>query len=292
MMKEGSLTPAMIRVLEALASYHYLHPQHFTRIDGFPAKVDSVHKLLARFPSEKSEVGFVRAGVETGKGRIPRLYYLTKHGAATVAELRQTELEGVFYPKGDKLPVADVRHRAMLTAFWIELDRHAQSINGEVEFFHPYFRTTGANRNRDPATRLKKLTRIDFPQELAKKHDKPFLWADGIFSLRTETKRLLCLLECYRGIDTARVIRQLEWHLLALEHGLPSIKYGFQTSNLVLLVFEGDTPMHAVLKRLLTRPQFDDFAGFVACSTMPRLQKNFLDWWYVWNGEIRAGGLY
>jgi hypothetical protein len=290
-MKPATLTPAMARVLLSLHRYHYLMPYQFTRLDGFAPNVTAVHKVLARFPAERSEIAFVRSGVEAGKGRIPRLYYLTRHGAAAVAEMMQVELESVFYPKGDKLPVADVLHRAMTVDFWIELDRYAEATGGEVEFFHPYFRTSGANRGSEPEARLKKLTRIDFPPPVAKKHSKPFFWPDACFALKTPQKRLLCLLECYRGIDTGRVIRQLEWHLLALEHGLPSVKYGFETGNLVLLVFDGDTPMQAVMKRLLVRPDFDDFAGFIAFSTMQRLQAKFEDWWYVWQGEIRPGRL-
>ena len=293
-MKADSLTPAMTRALTALASYHYLMPRQFTRLPGFPTKPEGVHKLLRRFPAEKGEVGFIRAGVdnESKAGRVPRLYYLTKYGAAAVAELKQCDPETIFYPKGDKLPLQDVQHRAMCIDFWIELNRFAEGTHSEVEFFHPYFRTTGANRHSDPTIRLKKLTRIDFPAEVAKRHSKPFFWPDGVFVLRTPQERILYLLECYRGIDTGRVIRQLEWHLLALEHGLPSLRYGFDTANRVLLVFQTETAMYAVLKRLITRPGFDDFAAFIACSTLQRLQGNFQDWWYVWQGNIAAGKLY
>jgi hypothetical protein len=293
-MKPGTLTPAMTRALVALARYHYLMPRQFTRLPGFPANPEGVHKLLRRFPAEKGEIDCIRAGVdrENKAGRVPRLYYLTKHGAAAVAELNQSDPETIFYPKGDKLPLQDVQHRAMCIDFWIELNAFAAATESAVEFFHPYFRTVGHNRNADPATRLKKLTRIDFPPEVARKHSKPFFWPDGVFVLRTPGERILYLLECYRGIDTGRVIRQLEWHLLALEHGLPSLRYGFDTANRVLLVFQTEEALHAVLKRLLTRPGFDDFAAFIACSTLARLQGNFQDWWYVWQGNVTAGRLY
>ena len=205
-----------------------------------------------------------------------------------MAELRQIGPEAIFYPKGDKLPLLDVLHRAMTIDCWIELMRFTATGAGEVEFFHPYFRTTGANRGGQ-GTPLRKLTRIDFPAELAHKHKKPFFWPDAVFVLRTPKKRVLCLLEVYRGIDTGRVIRQLEWHLLALEHGLPSLQYGFTSANKVLLVFETEAALDAVLKRLLTRPGFEEFALLIACSTLERLRKNFEDWWYVWGGEIKGG---
>ena len=259
----GHLTPAMSRVLTALADYHYLMARQLPRL-GLVTSVGAAQKLLRRFnheirlktvpgrghlyaPNPQSPIAAVRAGVDRNSGRIARLYYLTRLGAEQVAELRQTDPETVFYPKGDKLPLLDVLHRAMTIDCWIELNRFAAAGAGEVEFFHPYFRTTGANRAPQGGT-LKKLTRIDFPPELALKHKKPFFWPDAVFVLRTPKKRVLCLLEVYRGIDTGRVIRQLEWHLLALEHGLPSLKYGFQSANKVLVVFETEVALDAVLK--------------------------------------------
>lgn len=290
-MKQGSLTPRMTEVLDALAEYNYLMPYQLRRLLAFPTD-GATWRTLRRFNGEKSEIACIKSGVEQGKGRVPRLFYLTKSGAELVAELRHADLDEVFYPKGDKLPLQDVKHRAMTIDFRIELDFHAKATGATVEFFHPYFLTTGGNRKANAKERLRKLTRLDFPPEVTKKYKKPFIIPDGAFVLRTEKKRILALLEIYRGIDTGRVIEQLEWHLLALEEGLASIKYGMETGNLILMVFENDTAMHAVLKRLLERPDFDAFASYVACSTMPRLQKNFHDWWYVWKNEIKSGGLY
>ena len=238
----GRLTPAMGRVLTALADYHYLMARQLPRL-GLVTSVGAAQKLLKRFnhetrlkavpgrghlyaPNPKSPIAAVRAGVDRDSGRIARLYYLTRLGAEQVAELRQIDPQAIFYPKGDKLPLLDVLHRAMTIDCWIELMRFTAAGGGEVEFFHPYFRTTGANRGGGQGTPLRKLTRIDFPPELALKHKKPFFWPDAVFVLRTSPessgssgrpeKRVLCLLEVYRGIDTGRVIRQLEWHLLAL----------------------------------------------------------------------------
>lgn len=301
-MKPGSLTPQMIRVLEALARYHYLMPRQFTRLPGFSPHVEAVHKTLKRFfPPEKEKakpkdlmIDFVSAGVdrELGKGRIPRLYYLTEHGAAAVASMWQCDLDSVFYPKGDKLMEWGVPHQALTNDFWIELDRFAGSTDSQVEFFHPYYRTTGANRNSKPENRLRRLPRIDFDEAVAKRCKRSFIIPDANFVLRTPQKRILCLLEACRGKDTKYVMGKLEWHFLALEHGFPSLKYGMETGNLILLVFETESAMYAVLKRLLSRQGIEAFSEFVACSTIDRLRGNFMDWWYVWHGEIKAGGLY
>ena len=260
----GRLTPAMGRVLTALADYHYLMPRQLPRL-GLAPSVGAAQKLLRRFnhetrlkavpgrghlyaPNPKSPIAAVRAGVDRDFGRIARLYYLTRLGAEQVAELRQTDPAAIFYPKGDKLPLLDVLHRAMTIDCWIELNRFAAAGAGEVEFFHPYFRTTGANRARAGDTPPEAHPHR-FPAGTRHQAQKALLLAGR--RLRppdTPKKRVLCLLEVYRGIDTGRVIRQLEWHLLALEHGLPSLQYGFQSANKVLLVFETEAALDAVLK--------------------------------------------
>jgi hypothetical protein len=164
------------------------------------------------------------AGVDRDSGRIARLYYLTKRGADIVAEQRQTDPETIFYPRGDTIALADVPHRRLAIDFRIELDRFAKEHGHTVEFYHQYFRMSGRNRGTEAGERLKKLTRIDFPTELADKFRKPFFWPDGIFALRTKERRVLFLLEAYRGIDTGRVMRQLDWHVVALGEGMPRLQ--------------------------------------------------------------------
>ena len=296
------LTVRQHQVLEALAEYHYLMPAQMVRL-GLSKSTAAMRRTLQRFDFEltgengrkvrnnKAAIGAVRAGVDRDSGRIARMYYLTRYGADLVAEGRQTDPELIFYPHGDTLALADVPHRRLAIDFRIELNSFAEKHGHAIEFYHHYFRTTGANRGTEAGERLRKLTRIDFPERLAERYKKPFFWPDGIFALRTGKKRILCLVEAYRGIDTGRVMQQLDWHVVALEHGLPSLQYGFDTANKVLLVFEGESALAAVLHRLLARTDLEDFRELIACSTIGRLQANFQDWHYVRKGNITAGGL-
>jgi len=296
------LTVRQLEVLEALADYHYLMPAQMVRL-GLSTSVWAMRSILNRFDFEirgenggkmrnnKAEIGAIKAGVDRDSGRIARMYYLTRSGAEVVAERRQVNPESIFYPKGDKLVLADIPHRRLAIDFRIELDFFVNKAGFAVEFYHHYFRSSGANRGTNPDERLRKLTRIDFPEEVVKRCKKPFFWPDGIFALRSKEKRVLYLVEACRGIDTGRVMRQLDWHVVALEHGLPSLKYGFDTANKVLLVFEGESALAAVLRQLLLRTDLDAFRGLIACSTLERLRGNFEDWYYVRQGNIEAGGL-
>lgn len=208
-------------MLTALAAYHYLMPRQLPRL-GFVTSVGAAQKLLRRFnhetrlktvpgrgavyaPNPKSPIAAIRAGVDRDSGRIARMYYLTRLGAEQVAELWQTDPATIFYPKGDKLPLLDVLHRALTIDCWIELQRFAEANASEVEFFHPYFRTTGANRGpAERETPLRKLTRIDFPPELARKHKKPFFWPDAAFILRALRKSASSACSKSTGASTPR----------------------------------------------------------------------------------------
>ena len=59
----------------------------------------------------------------------------------------------------------------------------------------------------------------------------------------------------------------------------------------MLLVFQGENALAAVLHRLLARSDLDAFRGLIASSTIERLQRNFQDWHYIRQGNITAGGL-
>lgn len=98
-------------------------------------------------------------------------------------------------------------------------------------------------------------------------------------------------MEAYRGGDTGRVMQQLVWHVVALDHGFPSEKYGLKTAHRVLLVFEGEAALAAVLQRLLLWDSIHEHRQFILCSTIERLQKDFQDWYSVREGNIAAGGL-
>src|SRR5512139_1148586 len=174
------LTVRQLQVLEALAEYHYLNPAQMVRL-GLSTSTAAMRQTLQRFAfkrkgehgrkimNSKAEIGAIKAGVGRDSGRIARMYYLTKHGAELVAESRQVDPENIFYPRGDKLFLADVLHRRLTIDFRIELNRFAEQQGYAVEFYHQYFRTTGANRGTEAGERLRKLTRIDFPEPLAKR---------------------------------------------------------------------------------------------------------------------------
>lgn len=116
------------QVLEALADYHYLVPAQMVRL-GLSQSTGAMRRTLRRFEFElpgaagdmlsnpRSAIGAIRAGVDREAGRLARMFYLTRYGAETVAEIRQTEPEQIFYPRGDRLVLADVPHRRLTIDF-------------------------------------------------------------------------------------------------------------------------------------------------------------------------------
>ena len=117
------LTVRQQEVLEALADYHYLVPAQMVRL-ALSKSTGAMRRTLRRFEFElpedggrkvknsKAAIGAIRAGVDRESGRIARMYYLTRQGAELVAENRQTDPELIFYPRGDRLVLADIPHRS------------------------------------------------------------------------------------------------------------------------------------------------------------------------------------
>src|SRR5512144_2186735 len=131
------LTVRQQQVLEALADYHYLVPAQMVRL-SLSKSTGAMRRTLRRFEFElrgadgtiiknsKAAIGAIRAGVDRESGRIARMYYLTRMGAELVAENRQTDPGLIFYPRGDRLVLADIPHRRLAIDFRIELDRFAK----------------------------------------------------------------------------------------------------------------------------------------------------------------------
>jgi hypothetical protein len=180
----------------------------------------------------------------------------------------------INYPIGAQLYSRDYFHRNATVDFQIELRSFAGAHGVEVEFFHTYFDTTGANRNPDPAERLQRLTKVPL--------DDGFFIPDAIFAVRPpDGSRYLYALEVYNGLDTGRVHGQLTKHRRALEEGRLSELHRYPHAHRVLCVFENDNALRAAAERLKGDPVFavGGMRNQFAFSTLPALRQDFAAGW-------------
>jgi hypothetical protein len=263
-----------LQVLEYLHTYRFLTAPQFFRL-GVTSHIESTRRTLrCCLSGGRKYVAAAEFGALPRRGRLPRVYYLTKHGAELLADVWRVDPATINYPVGTPLYFRDYFHRNATTDFQIELRQFAGAHEAEVEFFHTYFDTRGANRSADPAARLQRLTKVPLGDS--------FFIPDAIFAVRPpDGSRYLYALEVYNGIDTGRVHRQLTKHRRALEEGRLSELHRYPQAHRVLCVFENDHALRAAAERLRADPAFavGGMRNQFAFSTLDALRKDFATGW-------------
>jgi hypothetical protein len=162
-----------------------------------------------------------------------------------------------------------------------KLDAFAEKYGCAVRFFHTYFDTDGANRGTPPTDRLRRLTKVPL--------DRFHLIPDGIFLVATpDSKNHLFALEVYNGRDTQRVHKQLRKHLQAQAEGAIATAYGLTLPYRVLLTFDSEAAMRAVIGRVRDDGQFAESEPYFAFNTLDRVKQDFARGWSYFGGREGA----
>lgn len=267
-----------IELLRLLNHYRYLTPPQLLRL-GLVKDRFSVYKIVRRFSyGKRPHIGKKDFGFIAGKGRLPQIFYLMPRGAETLAEAMRMDEEEVHGLKLKPPFAQDYFHRMATVDFQIELDRFARRYDCQVPFFHTYFDTEGANRGTPPHERLRRLTKVP----LGEYHLIP----DAIFAVDDpDGKKHLFALEVYNGRDTKRVHRQLLKHLQAQAEGAIAFAYGLHLPYRVLLTFETENAMLAVINRIREDSRFTESEPYFAFNTLDAVKADFARGWRFFSGR-------
>jgi len=238
-------------VLEELAEYRYLTVDQMLTL-GVAKDRGHLGKVLAslqRPPAQTApgtrrprEIGALDFGVKVGKGRLPRLYYLTPKGAALLAEA-DPYYQDLYVPERVTFFAADYEHRV-----------------GTIDL-HIALRLWESHHNGHELTRMRRY--FDWSRERQGKHPVPLtrlvvrggtITPDMIFSLQDSegTTRQYCL-EFANGRDTKRVTKQLHAYAAALETETLNKALGIPAGIAVRVLFVFASP--AVLERVRARAE-------------------------------------
>lgn len=269
------LNESKIKILELLAIYKFLTTNQLLRLGVIKHKPNLVNLLKDLRERQRPLIERIRFPVHAKFGRIQDVYYLTKYGVRFLVEHLNWNLEDIKYPKGTtSFFFRDYFHRLWTIDFHIEYRLWAESKGYEIQFFHYYFDKIGANR-----TTKKNLPRLEALTKIPYNNGENFLLADAISMFKTPQRKYLFCLEVYTGKDTKRVINQLEKYTLALAEGQPSLKYNFNKGARVYVIFELQTTLEAVIRRMKENEIFEEFENYFLFKTVNDLKINFhRDW--------------
>lgn len=271
------LTEPQQRLLLALARYRYLTvPQMIAAGVGkndSHIRSDVLPRLCRRAGDNLVDAHeFPRFGA---KGRLPRVYTLTKHGAALVADMERRDLSEIVWPVGGVQYANDFDHRAAYIdcciAFdaWIAADERRESL----EVRH-YFDKTGANRSG--VLRLRARTRIDLPTGR-------FIIPDGLAFFDTGDKRRAVAIEIHNFPDVGRIAKQLAEYISDMVMDASSRAFGHDAAGRVLSISSDPGLAMRVMDRMLALPGFRDSRAFklIAFNEQENVKANFGSGWVL-----------
>jgi len=207
---------------------------------------------------------------------LPKVHYLTKYGAAELAEIYKLPIEHYKYPSGQvQFSERLARHRFAQIDFHIGLRlwaHHHQ--DADITFADMDFDVEGSRRTGD----FRPVTTIDI---LGEPH--PVI-ADGLFGLTANNQSLIYALEVHRTTQTKAVAMQIKRYMDVLESGSISSKYDVDHPVLVCSVHTKENVLKGVKAYLLKLPHFHAFRHHFLFNTTEQLAHDFSEGWELADG--------
>lgn len=278
-MSDILLPPAACRVLEALATYHYLTGRQLVALDVSKSVKSLKNNILPRLTRPRCPLIHIHEfGIPDPRmGRLPRIFCLTDRGAQTTADLLGCAPSEIAYPKGGVKFTHDYFHRVGFIDLHIRFRQWAEQVGAPVSFFTSYFEKTGAQRS---TFRSQSVNRVELPPD---PNSWNFIVPDCLCRFQHGGQDRLCAIELHRGTHSQRIIEQLERHLVALQEGVISEKFDHPFANAVLSVHETEATFLAAQKWFAERP--NQFLPAFAFTTLAAIEQDFAGGWVRANGQ-------
>lgn len=262
-----ALPPEPRRALVALAWFRFLTAQQFVRLGVAASDTVMRDYVFARLEKRARPL----AKSKKIGSWLPKVHYLTKHGAEELADLYRLPIEEFPYPKGQvQFGELFARHRFAQVDFHIGLVQWLQHYeSSQLKFAHMDFDIAGSRRGGD----FKKASEIILPDS-----DRPVI-ADGIFGIETPNDLRLYVLEIHRTTQTKAVGIQIKRYMDVLESGAVSFKYGVQSAPTICSVHMKDNVLRGVKAELMNTPDFAIFKEAFVFNTAEQLAVDFSEGW-------------
>ncbi len=262
-----SLSQVGFEILKALSQYRYLTTNQILDL-GIAKDRGHLGKVLSSLLSanrrsttgerKPKEIGELDFGVKVGKGRLPRMYFLTKRGAQLL-EMMTPDQAPVRFPARVVRFAPDYEHRVSCVNFHIALNTWATGADQAVVNYRHYFDWSPARSGQAPAP----ATRLQLGH---KRID-----ADAIFLLKDPAGvERSFVFEMANGVDTGRVLEKMEHLARALDDRSLNRALSFPPDKAVriLFVFEHRRTAELVATRAGSFRKVSEFAPHFLLKTL------------------------
>ncbi|CAA6810859.1 MAG: Unknown protein [uncultured Campylobacterales bacterium] len=265
------MSESELRILESLARYKYLTTSQLDLLNILKNKMGLYQRLRELRAGKKPLIANNSFGIMPGKGKLEDFYYLTSKGQDFLIENLEYNEQKIKAPKGtSSLFARDYFHRKETINFYIYFDKWINKNDGDILFLDYYFDKIGDNRSKK---NLRAKNKIDIEQTGG------YIIPDIVTKFTYKNEPYLFFIEQHNGKDTKKLLKQLYFHLLALEEGKGAEKYQMQKNHRVAVIFEFESILKATLERIQNINEFKGFEKFFIFKTNESLNKSFFNDW-------------
>lgn len=252
-------------ILENLKIYQFLSPLQMV-MSGVSPNIKTVRDKLIKplIKRKKPLLNVYDFGFVPTVGRLSKIYCLSPYGASVLAESLGVDLQEIPYPKKGIQFANDYFHRKICIDFHINFRNWIEQTDRELLVYDNYF------------GRVK--TAISYTSQTAVTLNSGLkIIADSIAVFE---KRMFAL-EIHNTKQTAKIIRQLDNHLSAIQEKAISTKYQHPKNCPVLSLFTHKGTMEATKKRLLQKIfELKAFKGFLF-NSLENVNQDITQGWHL-----------
>lgn len=244
------ISPVRYKALEALAKFRYMTARQFVAAGLSHSEGSVMRKILPPLyrRARGKLIDFMELGFSPGRGCLPRVYFLTKHGAQIIADFERCDIADISFPEGGMQYVRDFEHRKAYIDAVIAFHRWIEASGGEIIAERHYFDSTGSNRR---GTTAHAQTRLELSDG--------FIVPDGLAYFEAFGKRRAVAVEVHRHTDAKRCAEQLAKHMQAIRERRVMDHFGHDTGSLVFSITTDEALSERIRARMLDVPGFRQF---------------------------------
>jgi hypothetical protein len=276
----SNLTPTEFGILDGLRVYRFLTVAQMEKLGIGKQKGQITHVLPDMVRSHKPSIGKIVPGTLPKLGRLPNVYYLTEHGAATIADANTLDHDKVKYPKRVTMTSVHFWHRAHAIDCHIAVRKWAEKNNNRLDYYHDYFEYTGSNRSKT-ASPQRSVNRVEY--------SGGSIIPDAIFQLTDDANRSrFCALELYNQNRPQRTFEKMLEYCHAISEKALTQAFNYPHMPRILMVFDLDAALITHLARAREHASLKGFHKFFYFKVLQDMEANFLTGWQRLDGLERV----
>lgn len=265
------ITTSQYEILKALSRYMFLTIDLIDTLGIFKNKVSIYRAIRPLKEGKKPLVHVQNFGVHATKGQLSSLLYLSKYGKEILLENAIDE-EIIKIPNSKSFVSTDYFHRVTNITFFVYFDMYLKANQGELIFLDYYFSRSSDNRAKN---------RIDL-------EGSKYIIPDIVTKFKMNNRDFLYLVEVHNGKDSNKAFNQILQHIKAIDLGSPRKKYGFEKNNRVVFIFEFESCMNVVIKKMSEVGSLNIYVNLFLFRSIEEMRENFNVGWLSFEKELRS----